>query len=271
MLKRVLVLCFCAVLGLTFSACSSNNVDEKIDFPWGVVLVLKYELNGSPIMDATLKNIDDYLEQLVDGKKGVETSAWKDNAKKVLQIEIYFEDYQSFISFNKIDAERLGEMTAVKNVTKEYAYTIKRSLTFVNPWQIIYADRDAEDAGLVLVEKVCVMIELETYVRAQLTGALTITENTNPTRVFAFESSYRRSSVPAAYKHDNNLNEWVYYIKDDQTTITIYDTFANQALWYVTGLGAAIVFSVAIYLLYNYKRRKIDVCRSQSLAESTEI
>ena len=244
MLKKFTVFVMVLLTALVFTGCGVKTTEYSAKYPWPVILILKYELNPTTA-DTTdaIKNINTYLDNLTKDKN-IETGVYTDDS--ALEIQLGFEDYETFLDFNGVTKsdDELAKVVGVKMEEKTFFY--ERTETFENPWKTISGN----------MEKIIAINEEIN------------TASLNYTSVeyfFIFDSSMRRTSVPAAYKSENMIADYFYYFYGDSGTrtdeIVIFDRFQNDPIWYVLAVIGAGVFMVAVYLIFRGKesKAKIDI------------
>jgi hypothetical protein len=223
-----------------FAGCSVNNADENYtrDYPWGVVLVMKFNLADAALIPAgTITGLNEYM----DGRAAnlnMNTQIWADD--KVMQIEMYFNDYESFLAFNKI---AYNDETLNSAVTVEMKHGLlydERTITFDNPL-------------LTLGNKI-ELGKINTEVRARLGASVT----GDAEYYYIFESTVRRSRVDNTYREaENQGTAYVYFFDENPAKVVIYDRFANYPVWYGGAVAATAAAMLIIYLHLKRKRSNL--------------
>ena len=221
-----------------FVGCSSNNVHESREYPqnWGVILVMRYELRSEEVDANLLKALLDDMDVMFHGAQNAFHQTWVRGT--ALQVELHFERYEDFTKFFGLNKE-LDKTIDFK--LQEEMFFVHRTIKFDNPWNhVINNDK---------------VVHLRERVSWHYAGQLSATVDRRD--VFVFASATRRSSVEGSYRTDRNVGEYIYYFNSSVEQIVIYDKFANSPMWYVTGIGATIVFMGIVYLAYINKRGKM--------------
>jgi len=239
-----LILCVLVMCGLGFSGCANYNGEKEQDYPWSVILIMKYDLKTETAPADALDQIKAQINPIMGEN---EYSVWQSGT--VVQIEMYFENYSAFAEMFHVE-----QIAQVKVSTSEKLFFIERTIKFQNPIKDIKDKKTLND--------------VDTKVKTAYGDYLTL----NPYGLyFVLESPTRRTKIETSYKHENVGLHYMYYFRNDVDQIEIFDRYANQPIWYVIGLGGTFVFMGLIWLYFKSKKRTIDAWRSQSFPTSTAI
>ena len=127
--SALLVVCFMAI---TLGACTKQPETTTNAYPWRVVLVMKYTTTEQATAEC-IKPFIDYMDDITKDNTSVSHNTWfKD---KTFQIELYFENFLAFLSFN--DAGDFPETQYYTHEWHEKLFFYERTQTFKNPW-IVY-------------------------------------------------------------------------------------------------------------------------------------
>jgi len=208
------------------AGCTQKPKEELIEYPWAVILVLKYELNDAEVPTNSIKELETEL------KKTLPVGVFHNDTD--LQIQLEFKDYEAFMKFNG------SEMAAVKHRHEKKLFYIERTLTFENPWEVV----DSTKINAITTE---------------ISGRGLLIKS-DAKHFFVLETGFRRSSVETAYKSENLITHWNYYFygcgEEAPTEIVLYDKFANQPAWYMVAIGATAIFMLLMFFVYRAKSKQ---------------
>jgi len=243
-LKKSLLLCI-VFISVLLSGCTTKPKSGLISYPWPVYISFIYKLADEAIPANSLDGLDEYMATITRNYKGDFNIAQPDG---YLQIDLLFDawdvtdtdnfnNYKEFLQFFGLpNEEQDTAIVSYRDQTKLFYY--EREFVFENPWKTILSNDSAKTR----------VSEINTAVRN-----CGFTLDGNPQYFYALNTSFRRTSVTGAYKHENNITEHNYYFYGDDgkrtDTIRIYDRFANQVAWYISALLATGMFMAATYLV----------------------
>jgi len=263
---------FCGVMivfaAIIFSGCSTFSGTESTQdkYPWSVILVLQFEMTAETIPANAVSLLKEDLKKEVTEGTPPQTRLIEPievfHYQKTLQVAFEFNDYKDFMAYFEI-----AETENVININEiRTAFFRERTISFANPWRVIFSNAKAA---------------------AEVAGVISIVNSRfslvspKPDHFYVFESSFRRTDVQGTIPVDNDIGVYNYVFFYDpaglheksRSNIAIFDRFPNTPLWYVSALGATVLFISIMYIVFARKKNKgyNDICRLQSSPTSTEI
>jgi hypothetical protein len=221
MAKKFLIACVFLFVGAGFSGCTNYNRDETIEYPWPIILIMKYELKTETVPMEALNNLSSQIEWDIY------------QSGTTVQIEMYFENFAAFAELFHV------EQFPVSVVQKQKLFFIERTIKFQNPLSV---------APLAPIDAL----------NQKVAAAYTTYLNDGYNLYYVLESQTRRSRLDAAYKSENKTTHYLYYFKPDAAEIEIFDRFANQPIWYALALVGTGAFMAICYGILKSRRKSVD-------------
>jgi len=236
--KKFLAFFVIAVSAVLLVGCSGVE-NRTRDYPWELILVMRYRLDSEAIRDGAVGGLETFLDGQFTGVAGHGEVHHQGN---VLQIQLHFDNYRAFLLFNGLSAttEILDNVVEVQIDTS--LFFLERTMTFQNPWIKIADNMNRTES-----------------INNAVAGYANLDATVLPEYVFVFPSTVRRTRVEGHYQRENNLIEFLYYFRADVEDIVIFDRMPNTPIWYVIGIGATIAFMLVVYMLFRVTRKNGQV------------